>query len=76
MTSEHAGAISPPAAREAEFEALFLQHYSRVYGVLYRLVGNKTEAEDLALETFWKLWDQPPPATRIWAAGSTVWHPA
>jgi RNA polymerase sigma-70 factor, ECF subfamily len=61
MTSEHAGAISPPAAREAEFEALFLQHYSRVYGVLYRLVGNKTEAEDLALETFWKLWDQPPP---------------
>jgi RNA polymerase sigma-70 factor (ECF subfamily) len=61
MTSEHVGAISPPAAREAEFETLFLQHYSRVYGVLYRLVGNKPEAEDLALETFWKLWDQPPP---------------
>jgi RNA polymerase sigma-70 factor, ECF subfamily len=61
MTSEHAGAISPPAAREAEFEALFLQHYSRVYGVLYRLVGNRPEAEDLALEAFWKLWDQPPP---------------
>jgi len=61
MTREHAGAISPPAAREAEFETLFLQHYSRVYGVLYRLVGNKPKAEDLALETFWKLWDQPPP---------------
>ena len=61
MTREHTGAISSPAAREAEFETLFLQHYSRVYSVLYRLVGNKTEAEDLALETFWKLWDQPPP---------------
>jgi len=61
MTSEHASAFSPPAAREAEFETLFLEHYARVYGVLYRLVGNRTEAEDLALETFWKLWDQPPP---------------
>jgi RNA polymerase sigma-70 factor (ECF subfamily) len=61
MTSERAGALSPPAAKEAEFETLFMEHYTRVYGVLYRLVGNRTEAEDLALETFWKLWEQPPP---------------
>ncbi len=37
------------------FEALFLEHWPRVYGVLVRLVGDPAEAEDLALETFWRL---------------------
>lgn len=45
---------------EAEFETVFLQHYTRVYGVLFRLVGDRAEAEDLALETFWRLWQRPP----------------
>jgi len=45
---------------EAEFESVFLQHYPRVYSVLFRLVGDRAEAEDLALETFWKLWERPP----------------
>jgi RNA polymerase sigma-70 factor (ECF subfamily) len=45
---------------EAEFESVFLQHYARVYGVLFRLVGDRAEAEDLALETFWRLWERPP----------------
>jgi RNA polymerase sigma-70 factor, ECF subfamily len=60
VTSQQAGAINPPAQREAEFEAVFLQHYQRVYGVLYRLTGNRAEAEDLALEAFLKLWQDPP----------------
>jgi RNA polymerase sigma-70 factor, ECF subfamily len=60
MTSEHVGAISPSASQEAEFETVFMQHYGRVYGVLVRLVGDRAEAEDLALETFWKLWETPP----------------
>ncbi len=47
-------------ADEAEFEAVFLQHYTRVYGVLFRLVGDRAEAEDLTLETFWRLWRRPP----------------
>ncbi len=46
--------------RAAEFETLFLQYYARVYAVLFRLVGDRAEAEDLTLETFWKLWQQPP----------------
>ncbi len=46
--------------KAAEFEALFLQYYARVYAVLFRLVGDRAEAEDLTLETFWKLWQQPP----------------
>ena len=42
------------------FEDLFLQHWGRVFGVLFRLTGDRAEAEDLALETFWRLWQRPP----------------
>ena len=38
------------------FEDLFIRHYPRVYAVLCRLVGRPDEAEDLALEAFWRLW--------------------
>ena len=43
-----------------DFEAIFLEHWPRVYGVLLRLVGDHAEAEDLALETFWRLHTRPP----------------
>ncbi len=46
--------------REAAFELAFFEHYARVFGVVYRLVGERAEAEDLALETFWRLWERPP----------------
>lgn len=56
--------VSKPNAQaqkaEAEFETVFLENYTRIYGVLFRLVGDRAEAEDLALETFWKLWERPP----------------
>ncbi|MFQ5435633.1 MAG: RNA polymerase sigma factor [Anaerolineae bacterium] len=42
---------------QASFDAVFHQHYDRVYGLLFRLVGNRTEAEDLTQETFLKLYD-------------------
>lgn len=45
---------------EAAFEAAFLEHYPRIFGVLFRLVGDQAQAEDLTLETFWKLWRTPP----------------
>jgi len=44
----------------AAFERLFLRHYGQVYRVLYHLVGSREEAEDLAQETFFALYDQPP----------------
>lgn len=53
---EAGSAQEPPPA----FEALFLTHWPRVYSVLLRLVGDHAEAEDLALETFWKLYQRPP----------------
>jgi RNA polymerase sigma-70 factor (ECF subfamily) len=59
---------NPPRAQESEaaqadaiaFEALFLEHWPRVYGALGRLLGDSAEAEDLALETFWRLYRHPP----------------
>ena len=39
----------------ASFDALFYRHYDRVYGLLFRLVGERGEAEDLTQETFLKL---------------------
>lgn len=43
-----------------EFEALFQQHWTRLCELLYALVGEWAEAEDLALETFWQLYRRPP----------------
>ena len=41
---------------KASFEALFYRHYDRVYGLLFRLMGNRGEAEDLSQEAFLKLY--------------------
>jgi len=52
--------LAADTQREAAFEAAFFEHYARVFGVLFRLVGDRAEAEDLTLETFWRLWERPP----------------
>lgn len=44
---------------EAAFETFFLRHYERVYKVLYALLGNKADAEDLAQQVFVKLYRAP-----------------
>ena len=41
---------------EAEFEAVFLQHFPRIVDVLMRLTGDRMRAEELANEAFWKLY--------------------
>jgi RNA polymerase sigma-70 factor (ECF subfamily) len=51
------------AEQTAWLEAAFDEHWTRVYGVLFRLVGERAEAEDLALEVFWRLYSQPPRST-------------
>ncbi len=43
-----------------EFDAVFLENWQPIYRVLVRLVGDHAEAEDLALETFWRLYQRPP----------------
>jgi RNA polymerase sigma-70 factor (ECF subfamily) len=52
LTQLHAGDTD-------SFETLFVRHYERVYGVLYRLVGNQAEAEDIAQHVFLKLYAEP-----------------
>ncbi|MDX1416945.1 MAG: sigma-70 family RNA polymerase sigma factor [Candidatus Promineifilaceae bacterium] len=50
------------------FETLFHRHYDRVYGLLFRLVGNRAEAEELTQETFVKLYRhifKPSPARKV-----------
>ncbi len=44
------------AEDKAWFEAFFKAYWSPVYGLLFRLVGEHAEAEDLALESFWRLY--------------------
>lgn len=41
------------------FEVLFYRHYDRVYGLLFRLLGNRVEAEDVTQELFLKLYRRP-----------------
>ena len=38
------------------FETLFQEQWLRVYGIIFRMVGDHAEAEDLALEAFWRLY--------------------
>lgn len=38
------------------FDTLFYHYYDRVYGLLFRLVGNRVEAEDLTQEVFLTLY--------------------
>ncbi len=42
------------------FETLFREHWAHVYRLLNRLVGDPAEAEDLALETFVRLYQRYP----------------
>ncbi|MFN8459324.1 MAG: sigma-70 family RNA polymerase sigma factor [Anaerolineae bacterium] len=44
---------------EASFEALFLRYYERIYTVLFFLLGNEADAEDIAQQVFLKLYHAP-----------------
>lgn len=48
-------------SQEADwFELTFHDNWTRIYEILFRIMGDRAEAEDLALEAFWRLYTQPP----------------
>jgi len=60
VQSQACQASPTTAGASGQFEALFLEHWPHVFGFLLRLVGDHAEAEDLALETFMRLYQNPP----------------
>jgi len=44
---------------ETDFRAVFLEYYPRIVGVLARMVGDRTRAEELANDVFWRLYREP-----------------
>lgn len=59
--SHRAGAQALPDERSSsDFDEQFLAHWAGVYRLLLRMVGDPAEAEDLALETFLRLYRRPP----------------
>ena len=44
---------------EADFRVVFLQHYARIVGILLRLLGDRSPAEEVANDAFWRLYHQP-----------------
>lgn len=44
---------------EADFRAVFFQHYARIVGILVRLLGDRSPAEEVANDAFLRLYRQP-----------------
>jgi RNA polymerase sigma-70 factor, ECF subfamily len=61
---------------EAEFEQIFLTHYGRIVAVLFRLTGNRAQAEELAGDVFWKIYRQPLPPDRDHNVGGWLYRVA
>lgn len=55
--------IAKARGKTPDFDALFQEHWGRLCSVLYRIVGDWAEAEDLALDTFLRLYQRPPAET-------------
>lgn len=48
------------AASPSDFEKYFTENWTSIYRLLSRMLGDPTEAEDLALETFYRLYQHLP----------------
>ncbi len=56
------------AETHADFEPIFQEYWPKIYRVLFQMVGDVDAAEDLALEVFVRLHDQP----RLFGEGHNV----
>jgi RNA polymerase sigma factor (sigma-70 family) len=62
LSRKYSQASTMEGQPSAEFEALFTEHWERLCRLLYNMLGDWAEAEDLALETFVQLHRRPPHA--------------
>ncbi|MGE5489268.1 MAG: sigma-70 family RNA polymerase sigma factor [bacterium] len=58
----HSDSAGPAGAAESAFEQVFNEYYPRVFAVLYRMLGDRAQAEELASEAFVKYSRQLPGA--------------
>jgi len=59
LSRRHSQALEAQSMQD-EFEALFQEHWERLCRILYYMLGDWDEAEDLVLEAFVQLYRQPP----------------
>jgi RNA polymerase sigma-70 factor (ECF subfamily) len=52
-----------------DFESLFHVHYERIARVIVRVVRDPARAEEIAVDSFWKLWRNPKAAQSPGAGG-------
>ncbi len=50
----------PLSGHQADYDLLFQEYWSSICHVVYQIVGDMDEAQDLALEAFIKLYRRPP----------------
>ena len=53
------GRTSSSRWSESEFRDIFFEHYPRIVGVLMRVLGERSRAEELANDVLWRLYCQP-----------------
>ena len=59
-----------------DFDGFFRAHYSRVFGLLYRVTGNAQDAEDIGQELFLQLSRRQPPLWQSPAISGWLWKAA
>lgn len=58
-TLEPFAAAARAAWRDEAFAALFQQYYARLVGIVVRMLGDRAQAEEIAGDAFWKLYQRP-----------------
>jgi RNA polymerase sigma factor (sigma-70 family) len=63
-------------SRLKAFEQCFEQYWAAIYGMLRRMIGDPAEAEDLALEAFYRLYQRRPDNSQEFNTGGWLYRVA
>lgn len=78
-TAKQARGVTTDAQKivtDAAFNAIFLEHWGAIHRAVMRIVGDQAEAEDLALEAFWRLYQHFPHRAREFNFGGWLYRVA